>query len=240
MLTLHQYHLSPFNEKIQRMLNYKGVPFENRYWRLGDRKKVQSFNPTGKLPALEHDGHWVCDSTDMAHYIEASFPQKPMIPTDSREAGLVHVLEDWADESLYFYEMHLRFTTPGNQQRNVPRMVEHENAFLRWLLPKLVPKGIRKITETQGIGRKTSEQLLQDTERHVRAVNNLLREGEWLVADQLSLADLAVYAMFQCFRDADNALAILQRYPAVIEWMERLEKATNQQTGGTGASEANA
>jgi glutathione S-transferase len=231
VLTLHQYHLSPFNEKIQRMLNYKGVPFQEQYWRLADRKKVQAFNPTGKLPALEHDGHWVCDSTDMAHYIEETFPQNPLIPTDSRQAGLVHVLEDWADESLYFYEMHLRFTTPGNQQRNIPRMVEHENAFLRWLLPRVVPNGIRKITATQGIGRKSTAQLLVDTERHVRAVDNLLKDSDWLVADRISLADLAVYAMFQCFRDADNVLAIMQRYDDVMAWMDRIEKATSRRAG---------
>ena len=230
MLTLHQYHLSPFNEKIQRMLNYKGVPFQERYWRLADRKKVQRFNPTGKLPALEHDGQWVCDSTEMAYYIEQAFPQNPLLPEDPRLAGQVHVLEDWADESLYFYEMYLRFTTPGNQERNLPRMAEHESAFLRWLLPKVVPMGIRKITATQGIGRKTLAQILRDTERHVDAVDKLLQDSDWLVADRLSLADLAVYAMFQCFRDADNALGILQRHPPVIAWMERVETTTGRPT----------
>ena len=53
-------------------------------------------------------------------------------------------------------------------------------------------------------------------------------EGSWLVGDQLSLADLAVYAMFQCFRDADNANEILQRYSAVIEWMGRIEAITSE------------
>ncbi|NCF21038.1 MAG: hypothetical protein GWP63_22685 [Haliea sp.] len=231
MLTLHQYHLSPFNEKIQRMLNYKGIPFEERYWLLGDRKKVEAFNPTGKLPALEHDGHWVCDSTDMAHYIEQTFPDKPLIPDDPALRGMVHVLEDWADESLYFYEMHLRFTTPGNQERNIPRMVANEKSFLRWFLPKVIPGGIRKITRTQGIGRKSLDQLLVDAERHVCAVDGMLNQGDWLVADQLSLADLAVYAMFQCFRDADNANAILQRYPSVIDWMARIETTTSGNEG---------
>ena len=139
MITLHQYHLSPFNEKIQRMLNHKGIPFEERYWTLGERKKVRALNPTGKLPALQNGERVVCDSTDVAHYIEQNFPQKPLIPSDPRLRAQVHVLEDWADESLYFYEMHLRFTTPGNRERNIPRMVEHEGAFLRWLLAKVVP-----------------------------------------------------------------------------------------------------
>lgn len=227
MLILHQYHLSPYNEKVRRMLNFKGIAYEEKYWLLADRGKVKAFNPTGKLPALEHDGNMICDSTDVAHYIESAFPQAPLIPSDPAERGIVHVLEDWADESLYFYEMHLRFTTPGNRERNMPRMVENESGFLRWLLPKVVPGGIAKITANQGIGRKTTEQLLIDVERHISAVNDLLAASEWLVGEQLSLADLAVYGMFQALRDADMALAVMQRYPAVISWMARVELTTD-------------
>lgn len=226
MITLHQYHLSPFNEKIQRMLNHKGIPFEERYWTLGERKKVRALNPTGKLPALQNGERVVCDSTDVAHYIEQHFPQKPLIPSDPRLRAQVHVLEDWADESLYFYEMHLRFTTPGNRERNIPRMVEHEGAFLRWLLPKVVPGGIVRITGSQGIGRKSIEQLLVDVTRHITAVDGLLDGTDWLVGNQLSLADLAVYAMFQALRDADMVADMLARYPAVTAWMMRVEEHT--------------
>ena len=226
MITLHQYHLSPFNEKIQRMLNHKGIPFEERYWTLGERKKVRALNPTGKLPALQNGERLVCDSTDVAHYIEQHFPQKPLIPSDPRLCAQVHVLEDWADESLYFYEMHLRFTTPGNRERNIPRMVEHEGAFLRWLLAKVVPGGIVRITGSQGIGRKSIEQLLVDVERHITAVDGLLDGADWLVGNQLSLADLAVYAMFQALRDADMVADMLARYPAVTAWMMRVEEHT--------------
>jgi glutathione S-transferase len=228
MPLLHQYYLSPYNEKLQRMLNHKGIPFEERYWLLVDRKKVRAFNPTGKLPVLEHDGRIICDSTDIAHYIEETFPQQPLIPEDPRQRGQVHVLEDWADESLYFYEMHLRFTTPGNRERNMPRMVEHENALLRWLLPRVVPRGIVKITENQGIGRKTIEQLMVDAERHVRAVDGMLAGSDWLVGNRLTIADLAVYAMFQALRDADMALAMMQKYPAVMGWMARIEDTTSE------------
>ena len=231
MLILHQYNMSPFNEKVQRMLNLKGVPFEDKMWRIADRGKIMKINPIGKLPAIEHDGKVICDSTDVVHYIEKTFPDPPLIPADPALRGMVHVLEDWADESLYFYEMRLRFTTPGNQERNIPRMVAHENGFLRWFLPKVIPKGIRKITATQGVGRKSLDQVLTDTDRHVEAVHNLLQGTDWLVGDRLSLADLAVYAMFQCFRDADNAASILERYPRVTGWMTRIEDTTSQRAG---------
>ena len=229
MITLHQYNMSPFNDKIQRMLNYKGIPFEEKYWLLAEQKKVKAFNPSGKLPALEHDGTLVCDSTDMAHYIEKTFPDKPLIPNDPAQAGLVHALEDWADESLYFYEMRWRFGTPGNAERNVPKMVSMEKPFVRWLLPKLLPKGLQKILDNQGVGRKSMEQLATDTERHVASVAGMLEAGDFLVGDQLTLADLAVRIMFQCFSDADEAAAILERYPSVSAWMARVEALTETQ-----------
>ncbi len=230
MLKLHQYHLSPFNEKIRRMLNYKGIPFQEQHWQLGQRSAVRKLNPTGKLPALEHDSTWICDSTDIAWYLEETFPERPMIPTEPRLRGQVHVLEDWADESLYFYEMHLRFTTEGNWQRNISRMVENENAVARWLLPRVIPGGIRKITASQGIGRKSPEQLISDTARHVAAVDNLLHNTDWLVGDTITLADLAVYAMFLCFRDADMARALLEDKPNVMAWMQRIEQTTDTPT----------
>jgi glutathione S-transferase len=226
MLTLHQYHMSPYNEKIQRMLNVKGIAFEDKLWRIADRGKVLKLNPVGKLPALEHDGNMVCDSTDIAHYIESNFPDPPLIPAEPQLRGMVHVLEDWADESLYFTEMRLRFNTPGNQERNVARITAPEAAVPRWLMRRLFPRIIRKITQSQGVGRKSPPQFMQDTERHVTALAGLLTDSDWLVGGRLTLADLAVYAMVQCFRDADLSAALLDSHPAVLAWMSRVEAAT--------------
>lgn len=226
MLTLHQYNLSPYNEKIQRMLNHKGVAFEAKTWRVSERGKILRISPTGKLPALEHDGRIIVDSTDIAYYIEATFPDKPLVPADAKLRGMMHAIEDWADESLYFYEMTLRFTTPGNRERNIPRLIANEGSFLRWLMPRLLPRLLRKITRAQGVGRKSRDQLLIDTRRHVEAVANMLGQDHWLLHNQQTLADLAVYAMFQCFRDADLAMDILREYPEVVAWMERVEAET--------------
>ena len=233
MLTLHQYHQSPFNQKIQRMLRVKGVPFEEKYYAIAERGKVLKINPSGKLPALEHDGKVVCDSTDMAYYIEANWPEPALIPAAPKLRGLVHALEDWADESLYFYEMVLRFTTEGNAERNVPKLVAGDSGPLRWLLKRVLPRLLKKATANQGVGRKTREQLLADTERHIAAVADMLGDEDWLLGNQLTLADLAVYAMFQCFRDADLALALLNQYPAVTAWMARVEEHTGGKTTET-------
>ncbi len=227
MIILHQYRMSPFNMKVQRMLNYKGVPFEEKYYRLMDRKEIGKISPSNKLPALEHNGQLIVDSTDMAWYIEETWPDKPMIPDNPRQRGLMHALEDWADESLYFYEMRWRFATPGNSERNVPRMLENEKPLARWFLNKVLAKGLGKILDNQGTGRKSMEQLSIDTRRHVQAVTDLLVEDEWLLGEQISLADTAVHTMLDCFMDADEARSIVEEQPSVVAWMQRLEAATD-------------
>ncbi len=227
MLTLHLYNHSPFNQKIQRMLNIKGVPYESKYWRIAERSQILKISPTGKLPALTHDGKTIVDSTEMAYYIEDTFPETPLVPSDPRQKGLVHALEDWADESLYFYEMTLRFVAERNSERNIPKLIELESAPMRWILTKVLPRVMRKTTAGQGIGRKSHDALCTDTERHIRAVSDMLGDGEWLVGDAITLADLAVYAMFQCFRDADLSRALLEQYPRVQAWMTRIEDSTS-------------
>ncbi|AQA19042.1 hypothetical protein BST95_13130 [Halioglobus japonicus] len=234
MVVLHQYHMSPFNQKLQRMLRYKGIAFEERYWLLVEQGKLKrEHNPIGKLPAIEHNSEWVCDSTDAAHYIEQQFAGPSLIPEDPALAGMVHVLEDWADESLYFYEMHMRFTTEHNWERNLPRMFEREGWFLKSVLagkmPGQIRKGIRKITATQGIGRKSERQLLVDCRRHINAVAGMLEQSDFLVGGQLTLADLAVHAMFSCFLDTVELEAMMQEYPGVVAWMARVEALTGPQ-----------
>ncbi|MEM8562490.1 MAG: glutathione S-transferase family protein [Pseudomonadota bacterium] len=227
MITLHQLHMSPFNDKVKGQLYHKGINFEERFWGITELKQVKRFNPTGKLPVLEHDGRYICDSTDIVHYIESAFPEKPMIPRDQRLAGLMHAIEDWADESLYFYEMHLRFTTPGNAERNMQRFAERENAFIRWLMPKVGPRSIRKTTYAQGVGRKSLEQLLLDVERHTKAVADMLGENDWLLGEGVTLADLAVYCMFKALADVDTANILIEKYPVVPAWMSRVAEITD-------------
>ena len=97
---------------MRRILHWKRVPYEIREVPPTRSLGVRRLNRIGKLPTLEDEGRVVADSTDIAHYLEQRFPDPPLLPRHPLERGLVHVLEDWADESLYFLEMTLRFGLP--------------------------------------------------------------------------------------------------------------------------------
>jgi glutathione S-transferase len=226
-IVLHQFEISPFCDKVRRILHAKRVPYEVREVPLvRSLRDVRRVNRIGKLPCLEHAGRRVADSTDIAHYLEAAFPAPPLLPADPAERGLCHVLEDWADESLYYYEMVLRFTRPHNAARFVPRLLAHDPPWFRRVASPLLPVLLRRQTAAQGVGRKPSAMVDRDVERHVEALAGLLGEREWLVGQRLSLADIAVFAQLACIRAADEGAKAVERAPAVAAWMERVERAT--------------
>jgi glutathione S-transferase len=187
---------------------------------------VSKVNRVGKLPCLEHDGHRIADSTDIAYYLEEKFPEPRLIPADPHERARCHVLEDWADESLYFYEMTLRFTLPHNARRFVPQLVAYDPPWFQRLAGFVGPRFMKRVTRTQGVGRKPQEALLRDVERHTEALAGWLGNEQWLIGDRLTLADIAVLSQLQCIRGSDEGSKIIGGHPSVGAWMERVERAT--------------
>lgn len=227
MIRLHQFEISPFCDKIRRVLHVKGQAYEVVEVPLAKAfTQVKKINPAGKLPCLEIDGEFLADSSDIARHLEARFPEPPLLLEDPRQRALCHVLEDWADESLYFYEMRLRFTFPHNAKRWVPALAAHDGAFMRAVAPFVIPRMMRSTTGAQGVGRKSEAAVLADVERHLDAVDGLLAGGEWLVGDRLTLADISVFVELFCIRGADEGAKRIEARPSVVAWMERVDRAT--------------
>jgi len=227
MITLYQFEVSPFCDKIRRVLHWKKQPYEVHDVSLWQAvTQLRRLNPVGKLPCLEHDGRFLADSSDIALYLDERFPTPPLLPTDPVQRAWCHVLEDWADESLYFYEMRLRFGTKENARRWLPVLAAHDAAPLRVLAKRILPRVFAVRLGQQGIGRKSLASVLADLERHVGAVSSLLENQDFLVGDALTLADISVFAQFVCIRGADEGAAAIEKAPGVVRWMARIDEAT--------------
>jgi glutathione S-transferase len=227
MLTLYQFEISPFCDKIRRILNVKRVPYAiEEVPPTKTLSVVRKLNPAGKLPFLVADGTVVADSTDIAYWLEAKYPEPRLVPDDPRERGLCHVLEDWADESLYFYEMRLRFTLPHNARRFIPELVKYEGSLVRTIAPYAMPFVLRSQVSSQGVGKRPLDVVLRDVERHLDALAGILGGGRWLVADRLTIADVSVFAQLFCIRASDEGGRMVAARPAVAAWMERVDRAT--------------
>jgi len=229
MIRLHQFEISPFCDKVRRALHWKRVPYEIVEVPLSKAfTSVRRVNPARKLPTLEHDGRFVADSTDILEHLERHFPDPPLLPKDPVLRAQCHVLEDWADESLYFYEMRLRFTLPHNARRFIPELTKHDPEWMRSVARFVVPPMMRGILSRQGVGRKPPAVVLRDVQRHVEAIEGWLGPRDWLLGDALSAADLAVFAQLTCIRGADEGARLVGASTPVVAWLERVDSATSR------------
>jgi len=226
MITLYQFAASPFCDKIRRVLHYKQLPFTIYEWPLAEVPLIREKNPAGKLPLLEIDGTLIADSTNIALDVERRHPSPPLLPTDPAQRAQVLVLEDWADESLYFYEMTTRF---GEQDfdANVGKLLGGASKEMIDAFAPMLRESIKTTSATQGIGRKLPAQLAEDIDRLFGAIEDLQRATGFAVGKTLSLADIAIAAQAECIGDSTIGKRVLQARPGLIEYFKRVDTLTS-------------
>jgi glutathione S-transferase len=222
---IHQYQVSPFSAKVRRCLHYKEVAFEVVNYGLRGSGKIKKLNPRSKAPVLVHGSKIVPDSTDIIRYLESIYPRNPVIPTDPAQCAMAHVLEDWADESLYFYDLTMR-CWPNNAALLAEDLLLEDKGLFKKLLRPLIPKLIGKQAHGQGIGRKENAAVCAEVGEHFKAINNLLEGRQWLVGDSLSVADIAVASMCTVLERAEEANSMMAALPDLMAWRERVDAAT--------------
>ena len=233
MMTLYQFAHSPFCDKVRRVMHYKGIEYRVEEVPLPTATmRIKRVNAIGKVPVLEHDGQRISDSTHIARHLEEVFPTPSIYPVDARDRALAHVLEEWADESLFFYEVRLRFTFQANVKTWTGKLVEQEPALVRAVLPWFLPGHFEAILKPQGIGRKPEALVLKELDEHMAAASELLRGRSWLVGDALSIADISMCAQLHALNGTKEGAETIARYPALAGWLSRTEQATDKGAAG--------
>jgi len=216
--------LSPFVEKVVRALALKGVGF-----RLVEPRGPADFgkwNPqTRKMPVLELDGERTYDSTFILRRLDAIVPAPPLLASDPAVAAAQRHLEDWADESLYWYGMALRWC-PRNEAATARQILGTLPAPLRAVASLILPRQIRASTRAQGLGRLPHDVLVRELARHLDDLLTMRGDRPFFFADRVSVADLAVYGQFRMLGSGPTpeAEALLDERPALLDHMRRVEE----------------
>ncbi|BFM16927.1 glutathione S-transferase family protein [Maricurvus nonylphenolicus] len=225
MITLYQFKSSPLCEKVRRILNFKGIEFDIHEVDRAQTALLKDVSPFGKFPAIREGEQVVCDSTDIAYYLEDKYPEKALVPADAKLKAHMHIMEDWADESLYFYEITMRVSWEHNARRNIKKFMETMPPTLTEEQGlSLVLSGSQQLVAAQGLGRKTREQVIADANRHFQSIAALVEDGGWMVGDSITLADISAIAEVNCLLDSKEGQDLLADYPAVADWINRIDE----------------
>ena len=81
-MKLYSRPLSPFAARCRIQLYAKGLPFELVPVPMPNPEAFRALNPIGKVPALEIDGEVIPESQVICEYLEARFPEPPLLPLE--------------------------------------------------------------------------------------------------------------------------------------------------------------
>jgi glutathione S-transferase len=218
--------LSPFVEKVARALALKRIA----YALVEPRSPLEfaRWNPqTRKIPVLEVDGERFYDSTFILRQLDQLVASPPLLAADAATAAAQRQLEDWSDEALYWYGMALRWTEK-NGPATAAQIFAQLPVHIRVLALLFGPRQIRATTIAQGLGRLSPEVLVRELAGHLDDLVLILGHKPFFYADQVSVADLAIYGQFHMLRSGPTpeAAALVSARPALLDHLRRVEAVT--------------
>jgi glutathione S-transferase len=181
--------LSPYCVKVQLAFTLKHVPF-TIVNTLFPRQ-----NPRNKVPFVVWDDRKLEDSTAIVEAIDAAGEGAKLIPADPAGRGEADILEDWADESLYWHGVLAKFHDDGTWARLKPEFAASFPALMRLVGPTVARRQTLAKLDSQGLTRREPALVARELGRHLDSLESRLRDRPWLVGGAISIADVAVTAM---------------------------------------------
>lgn len=210
-LVLHHYPMSPFAEKVRLILGFKQLP-----WRSvlipPVMPKPDVIALTGgyrKTPVLQVGADIYCDTALIARVLEARQTSPSLYPAG---APLAPVLAQWADSVLF---------SAGVCWALQPAGVPH----ILGALPPEVMQGFAadRAAMRGNLPRLTLADGTVQLQAHLAALDaQLAQAGPWLLGAAPCIADFSAGHPLWFIRLAQPVVHLLDAYPAVNRWLDRL------------------
>jgi glutathione S-transferase len=97
MIKLYGFSLSNYHNKVKLILLEKGIDFEEVVVPMGGGPLAAQASPLHKVPYIETEHGFLCESQAIADYIEARWPTPALMPTDPWQAAKVRELITYMD-----------------------------------------------------------------------------------------------------------------------------------------------
>jgi glutathione S-transferase len=226
--------VSPFVVKIIAAADYKRFSYTHR--EDVSIRELSKLSPvTGKIPVVVFDGEVVYDSTLILRRFDQVQPSPALLSEDATIAAQQRMLEDWSDESFYWYMQALRWSTE-NEHRTIAQNSRFVPAPVRPFAKPLLRRLVGKQPKAQGLGRLPYDMLIAEFGERLDDLAMLLGKQAFFYSDRPSVADFAIYGVFStgCAEEVtpDFTEQVSQR-AALVDWHKRVEETTRHGGGST-------
>jgi glutathione S-transferase len=194
-MILYGSSLSPYVRKVLAYASERGIDLDVQPAGPGDpNPEFRKVSPFGKIPGFADGDYYLADSSAIIHYLEAKYPDRPLIPAEAELRGKTIWFEEFADTILVSCGAKIFFNLivaprflgrPGDEEAAKQAELNDLPPILDYL-EKVVPG-----------------------------------DGGYLVSDALTLADIAVAGPFANFRHT-NTNVDPDKYPRTVAYVDRI------------------
>jgi glutathione S-transferase len=189
--------LSPFVRKVRLLLDFKGVDYDSKMIvPYATPEGYEALNPLKRVPALVLGEDTLADSAVIAHFLDAHYPEKKLIPDNLLLKARSEWLEKYAD-----YELSTHTTFTVFSQRILNRMAgkqPNEEVVQKAIHEKLPP--LFDYLESQ-------------------------LNGLYFIADELTLADISVASQLISYEHASETVPD-DKWPKLAQFYQHFKQQT--------------
>lgn len=193
--------LSPFVRKVAIVLAEKGLAYEARRGGPGTTDpEFLAVSPFAKIPVLDDDGFVLPDSTAIALYLDARYPEPALIPAAAQARGRAIWLDEFADTIL-------------------------AEAAIKVQMSRIVgPRFLRRPVD-EDMARAGEAEL----PRALDYLESVAPEEGWLLGTDFTLADISVGVALRA-AEFVGCLGDAAARPRMAAWFERLKARPSWQS----------
>lgn len=194
-VTLYGASYSVYVRIVRIALHEKGVPYDlvpvDVFAEEGVPPAHIERHPFGRIPAFEHDGFAIYETSAITRYVDEAFPGPSLQPNALRDRARMNQIIAMLDNYAYL---------PMVWDVYVQRVLSSEEEVAD---EARIASGMEK------------------ARTFFMALSNLLGTRDWLPGPEPSLADFHAAPMFGLFEEAPEGAALIREFQPIQAWWER-------------------
>ncbi len=197
MLTLYQFAISHYCEKIRWALDFKKLEYRVKNLLPGPHViTARKLAGDSAVPILVHDAKVVQNSSDIITYLDATFPQHALTPIEEGWRREALEWEQYLDKELGIHVRRYCYHILLEHPSVLIPLFTHGGAWYGAAMYRIIfPKLRKRMREMLNINERTARLSRERVERAIDKLNARLRGRNYLVGDQFTRADLTAASL---------------------------------------------